>query len=61
MLYVWYPRNKTDLNIIHEENHIEMEQLARAKAQLKWGKRICLIMRMEHSRAYGIILQRGVL
>ena len=22
MLYVWYPKNRTDLNIIHEENNV---------------------------------------
>ena len=56
MLYVWYPKNRTDLNIISEENDvIEMpEELARVKAQLKWGKHTCLIMRMEHPRAYEI-------
>ena len=55
MLYVWYPKNRTDLNIIHEENDIiEMGELARVKAQLKRGKHTCLIMRMEHQRAYTI-------
>ena len=56
MLYVWYPKNITDLNVIHEENDvIEMqEELANVKAQLKPGKHICLIMRMEHPRAYEI-------
>ena len=34
MLYVWYPKNRTDLNTIHEENDvIGPEQLARVKAQ----------------------------
>ena len=57
MLYIWYPKNRRDLNTIHEENDvIEMEQLARIKAQLKWGKHTCLIMRMEHPRAYEIHL-----
>ena len=52
MLYVWYPKNRTDLNIIHEENDvIEMGGLARGKAELKWMKHTCLIMRMEHPRA----------
>ena len=52
MLYVWYPENRTDLNTIHEENDvIGLEKLARVKAQLKWGKHTCLIMRMEHPRA----------
>ena len=34
ILYVWYPKNRKDLNIIHEENDvIEMqEELARVKA-----------------------------
>ena len=56
MLYVWYPKNRTDLNIIHEENDvIGPEELARVKAELKWGKHTCLIMRMEHPRAYKIV------
>ena len=38
MLYVWYPKNRTDLNVINEENDvIEMGELARVKAQLKRG------------------------
>ena len=55
MLYVWYPKNRRDLNTIHEDNHIiEMGELARVKAQLKRGKHTCLIMRMEHPGAYMI-------
>ena len=56
MLYIWYLKNRTDLNTIHEENDIiEMkEKLARVKKELKLGKHTCLIMRMEHPRAYTI-------
>ena len=55
MLYVWYPKNGTDLNTIYEENDvIGPEELARVQAQLKQGKHTCLIMRMEHPRAYMI-------
>ena len=56
MLYVWYPKNRTDLNVIHEENDVtEMqEEFARVKKKLKWGKHTCLIMRIEHPRAYEI-------
>ena len=55
MLYVWYPKNRMDLNAIHEENDIiGPEELARVKAQLKRGKHTCLIIRMEHPRAYMI-------
>ena len=44
-----------DLNTIHEENDvIGSEELARVKVQLKQGKHTCLIMRMEHPRAYMI-------
>ena len=42
MLYVWYPKKRTDLNTIHEENDIiGPEELARVKGQLKWGKHTC--------------------
>ena len=55
MLYIWYPKNRTDLNTIHEENDvIGPEELARVKAELKRGKHTCLIMRMEHPRVYMI-------
>ena len=55
MLYVWYPKNRTDLNTIHEENDVVGPvELARVKAQLTQGKHTCLIMRMEHPRAYMI-------
>ena len=53
---VWYPKNRTDLNTIHKENHIieTQEELANVKKQLKQGKHTCLIMRMEHPRGYEI-------
>ena len=36
MLYVWYPKNKTDLNAIHEQDDvIETGKLARVKEKLK--------------------------
>ena len=55
MLYIWYPKNRMDLNTIHEENDIiGLEELARVKAELKRGKHTCLIMKMEHPRAYTI-------
>ena len=45
-----------DLDVIHEKNDVieTKEELARVKAQLKRGKHTCLIMRMEHPRAYMI-------
>ena len=39
MLYVWYPKNRMDLNTIHEENDIiGPEELARVKEKLKREK-----------------------
>ena len=55
MLYVWYPKNRKDLRVIHEENDvIESGKLAIVKENLKKGKRTCLIMRMEHPRDYQV-------
>ena len=56
MLYIWYPKNRTDMNTIHEEKNVieTKEELARVKAELKLGKHTCLIMRMEHPRSYTI-------
>ena len=55
LLYIWYPKNRMDLNTIHVENDIiGPEELARVKAELKQGKHTCLIMRMEHPRTYKI-------
>ena len=55
MLYVWYPKNRKDLNTIHKDNDIiGPKELARVKAELKWGKHTCLIMRMEHPRVHTI-------
>ena len=55
MLYVWYPKNRTDLNTIQEGNDvIGLRELARVKAELKLGKHTGLTMRMEHPRAYMI-------
>ena len=56
MLHVWYPKNRMDLNTVLEENDvIGLEELARVKEVLKRGKHTCLIMRMEHPRAYMIL------
>ena len=56
MLYIWYPKNRTDLATIHEENDVieTQEELMDIKRKLKKGKHTCLIMRMEHPRAYEI-------
>ena len=56
MLYVWYPKNRTDLATIHEENDVieTQEKLMDIKRELKEGKHTCLIMRMEYPRDYEV-------
>ena len=56
MLYVWYPKNRGDLNVIHEENDVieTTNELMDVKKRLKQGKHTCLIMRLEHPRAYSV-------
>ena len=42
MLHIWYPEDRKDLNVIHEENGIiEMGELANVKEALKQGKHTC--------------------
>ena len=55
-IYVWYPKSRAHLNTIHEKNDVieTQEELATVKKQLKHGNHTCLIMRMEHPRAYDI-------
>ena len=50
MLYVWYPKNITDLNTIHEENDIieTQEELVRVKGQLQRFDKLSLFDRFRH-------------
>ena len=54
MLYVWYPKDRGDLNIIYEENDVieTHGELVAVRERLRGGKHICLIMRLEHPRSY---------
>ena len=56
MLYVWYPKDRNDLNTIHEENDVieTSEELSHVKKILKEGKHTCLVMRIEHPRTYKV-------
>ena len=46
--------NEEEVEKLFNNDVIDPEDLARIKAQLKWGKHTCLIMRMEHPRTYMI-------
>ena len=55
--------SERDCDTIHEENDVieTLEELASVKKQLKGGKHTCLVMRMEHLRAYEIVLLTNLL
>ena len=54
MLYVWHPNEQGHWKMIHKENDVieTLEEEASAKEKLRWGKHTCLVMMMEHLRAY---------
>ena len=58
MLYVWYPKDRSDLKTIHEENDVieTDDELRKDEKHLKNGKHTCLVMRIEHPRCHEILL-----
>ena len=49
-LFIWYPKERADFRIIHEENDVlTNEELPLAKAKLKESKHACLFIRVEHT------------
>lgn len=56
ILYVWNPNNRTDWQLINDENDvIEQDKLNIVKNQLKQGKHTCLIIKIQFPREYQII------
>ena len=54
MLFCWYPKERSDMRMIHEENEVlTNEELANVKAALKGSKHTCLFIRIEHPRELG--------
>jgi hypothetical protein len=53
-LWVWYPKNRDEFEVIHKENHIidSQEEIKHVKNQLKDSKHGCLYLRMEYPRSY---------
>ena len=56
-LFIWYPKNKDEFELIHRENHIidsEIE-IKKIKSQLKNAHHACLYLRIEYPRAFKVI------
>ena len=56
MLYAWHLKKGGDWDTIHRENNVieTTEEVASVKKKLRQGKHTCLVMKMEHLRAYKI-------
>ena len=54
MLFVWYPDDRKDLQIVDEETNL-IEDWGSIKDQLKTKKYACLYIRLEHPRDYKVI------
>ena len=54
MMYVWYPKDRNDLNTIHQENDVLKHKKTHVKKKLKEEKHTCLVMRIEHPRTYKV-------
>ena len=55
-LFTWYPKDRHDLRIIHEENDVmSNDELAVSKQKLMADKHACLFMRIEHPREWEIV------
>jgi hypothetical protein len=56
-LWIWYPKNRNEFELIHNENHIieSQEEIKHVKNQLKDSKHGCLYLRMEYPRSYNFL------
>ena len=52
-IFVWYPKERPDLKIIHDENNVLMDdELVVVRGHLKKSRHECLHIRNEHSRGF---------
>ena len=56
-IFVWYPKERTDLKMIHDENHVFTDnELVIVRDLLKESKHTCLYIRNEHHRGFCVLL-----
>ena len=52
-MFVWYPKERTDLKMIHDENNVLTDnELVIVKGLLKESKHACLYIRNKHPRKF---------
>ena len=55
-IFVWYPKERADLKIIHDENNaLTNNELVIVRDLLKLAKRICVYIRNEHPRGFKVL------
>ena len=55
-IFVWYPKERADLKIIHDENNVLMDdELVIVRDFLRTSKHACLYIRNEHPRGFNVL------
>ena len=55
-IFVWYPKERADLKMIHDENHVLTDdELVIVRDLLKESKHACLCIRNEHPRKFKVL------
>ena len=55
-IFVWYPKEREDLKMIHDENNVLTDdELVIDKGLLKESKHACLYIRNEHPRQFKVL------
>jgi hypothetical protein len=54
MLFLWYPKERSDLKLVDEESNI-IEDWTAIKQQLQQSKHACLYLRLEFPRSFSVL------
>ena len=55
-IFVWYPKERADLKMIHDENNVLTDdELVIVRDFLSMSKHACLHIRNEHSRGFNVL------
>ena len=55
---MWYPKERADFKIIHDENNVltDDDELVIVRSLLKESKHACLYIRNEHPRGFKVLI-----
>ena len=55
-IFVWYPKERADLKMIHDENNVLTDdELVIVRDFLRMSKHACLYIQNEHSRGLNVL------